>query len=66
MTDAVNTVYIENGEARITRPTANLRFIKRDGQRILQQAFEKISGPHTSFEWRDIPLIEEDTPPPSI
>ncbi|MCA7085840.1 hypothetical protein K7G19_19815 [Cupriavidus sp. DB3] len=46
------------------RPTARLRFVRRDGKLILQQAFESITGWATgswglSVEWRDVPVEEE-------
>jgi hypothetical protein len=36
-------------------PTASLRFVERDGKRILQQAWQ--TG--YEFEWRDVPLETE-------
>lgn len=47
--------------------TARLRFILRDGKRILQQYFERPVIPYeqmpeegyTACEWRDVPLLEE-------
>lgn len=35
-------------------PTMELRFVKRDERRILQQKWEAVSGRE---EWRDVPLV---------
>lgn len=43
--------------------TANLRFVERDGKRILQQQIvvSEITdiGGSVSHEWHDIPLVDE-------
>lgn len=49
----------------ISEPTANLRFIERDGKRILQQRWalkhcdiqHRVTG--LTGEWRDVPLETE-------
>ena len=49
-------------------PSPCLRFVERDGKRILQQAWVKrywlsgILGPPTEHEWRDVPVVDEDAP----
>lgn len=45
-------------------PTSRLRFIKRDGQRVLQQQWriDEWGGDEPSqskFAWRDVPLEEQ-------
>ncbi len=50
--------------SQIAEPTAGLRFVTRDGKRILQQLWQvwlvhghaKVS---CSDEWRDVPLAED-------
>ena len=50
-------------------PGINLRFIERDGKRILQQVWIKNYGlrppPRAGIEheWRDVPLCAEDADP---
>lgn len=39
-------------------PTVDLRFIHRDGYRILQQKWHKQFS--AEYEWRDVPLIEDE------
>lgn len=41
--------------------TSELRFVERDGKRILQQAWSVVSTNPSDrrFEWRDIPLVAE-------
>lgn len=48
-------------------PGNALRFVERDGKRILQQAWIKswlLSGEWSSgeHEWRDVPLVDEAAP----
>ncbi len=43
-------------------PTAHLRFVERDGKRILQQlwgVFDVSALPWRRSEWRDVPLSTE-------
>ena len=49
------------------KPTASLRFVDRDGRRMLQQAWEIVTqdAPYKSqrtvrVEWLDIPLVNEE------
>lgn len=39
--------------------TPSLRFIERDGRRILQQAWLWHSQLSHGYEWRDVPLVTE-------
>lgn len=54
--------------AWVLSPGINIRFVERDGKRILQQVWVKgywLSGVFTSgseYEWRDVPLVEENAP----
>jgi hypothetical protein len=41
----------------VVKPTVNLRFVMREGKRILQQQWLWLWGGET--EWRDVPLEEE-------
>lgn len=44
----------------LATPAAGLRFVKRDGQRILQQQWKiEHSKNGVSFEWKDIPMEDE-------
>lgn len=36
----------------------NVRFIMRDGKKILQQEVPVVKEKDLSYEWRDVPLIE--------
>lgn len=44
-----------------SKPTAALRFVERDGRRILQQEWVGHSGRADFREWRDVPLEVETT-----
>lgn len=52
----------------ILSPGVPLRFVERDGKRILQQIWIRgywLSGEFTNsseHEWRDVPLMDEATP----
>lgn len=46
------------GSGRIEAKTNHLRFIRRDGHLILQQAFEVVDGAIFT-EWRDVPVADE-------
>jgi hypothetical protein len=50
MTDVVGATH---------RTTNALRFVKRNGQKILQQWCEPIEANGTEPEWRDVPLEED-------
>lgn len=39
-------------------PTTNLRFVERDGSRVLQQLWSSRGG--LDVEWRDVPLEVEE------
>lgn len=50
-------------------PTIPLRFVERDGQRILQQLWTRMGArsglspaPTGDWEWHDVPLQAEDKP----
>jgi hypothetical protein len=54
-------------EMSFEEPTAALRFVRRDGKLILQQAFaiKKFTTEHQhqigqSNEWRDVPQVDEE------
>ena len=50
------------GSGRIMTPTANLRFISRDGFRILQQCWVNVNLEgigNTIGEWLDVPLEKD-------
>lgn len=40
------------------KPSMNLRFVMRDGKRILQQMFLPNDWSTHDEEWRDVPLAE--------
>ena len=42
-------------------PVNGLRFVLRGERRILQQAWVIREGHVERYEWRDVPLIEEET-----
>lgn len=41
------------------QPTMRLRFIERDGKRILQQQWQ-VPEYAWMMEWRDVPLVKEN------
>jgi hypothetical protein len=53
---------IANMERTLVQPTMALRFIERDGRRVLQQGFELQTWKGSrqiamSQEWRDVPFV---------
>lgn len=45
----------------IMRPTTMLRFVERNGHRVLQQLW--LSDDASLSEWRDVPLVEDEYEP---
>lgn len=50
------------GEGTFARALPELRFVLRDGKRILQQAWDTDAGKNDwpRIEWRDVPLVEDE------
>lgn len=46
---------------RFYDPTNHLRFIERDGKKILQQYWKERFGREVSDEWRDVPLETDES-----
>ena len=53
-----NTVIL-NSSLSYEAPTVSLRFVERDGRRILQQAWRVERSTGVCVQWRDIPLVAE-------
>jgi len=50
---------IAGTKTAIWKPTPGLRWLMRDGERVLQQQFDVIgTAGFTQLEWRDVPLAE--------
>lgn len=52
---------ISAGGGTFDRALPDLRFVLRDGKRILQQAWhvDSVIKDWPQIEWRDVPLVEE-------
>jgi hypothetical protein len=50
----------DNTAHRFENETCRLRFIERDGRRILQQQWEWSQGGEGGNEWKDVPLVSEE------
>lgn len=57
----LTTVQTSPSSIRMETKTVNLRFVERDGRRILQQCFTWVSSDRLAggTEWRDVPLEQE-------
>lgn len=54
-------VKVEPTNIRFETCTPRLRFVQRDGKRMLQQCWSWTSADHLDggIEWRDVPLTDE-------
>ena len=59
--EAATHHFDDDKRTRLYHPSMGLRFIERDGRKILQQAFSWSSGDKRmgGVEWRDVPLVSE-------
>lgn len=48
-----------SADLKCESPDMHLRFVERDGKRILQQNWVCSLGDELWMEWRDIPLVTE-------
>jgi hypothetical protein len=51
---------VDLAEWRIVEQTSDLRFVERDGNRILQQRYFWLTKNDSGNEWQDVPLVSED------
>lgn len=59
MSTSIDVKFFETDDVWITEAGNQLRFVERDGRKILQQMWVTRKRWTVDHEWRDVPLVTE-------